>query len=460
MSHSDDKNDDLSGAAFGEAVPRTVFSPNPGGRLTQDPGPQVARQASIGVLEGEAAKPGINALVDAGSELFDLLVYLRSQNSGLDIAPLRDKTLALIKSFEKGAQQTGEAAQIVKVAKYAIAATIDDQIMSKPWGTECGWQHATLVGAIGGEKIGGDRFFELLEQAESDPQRFQNLIEFMYICLSLGFQGRYRHTQRQSMTQLDSHRKSAFLAIEGARKGFADRLSLRWSGVETVRLPVRDLIPVWLVASLSILVCAGLFVTFLIAIGGMTSTTVSAMAKMPYQNSGEGPPVVEITRLAIPAPKEEVIIAPPRIEVVQKFLEAEIIEGLVEVVEDRDQIRIRLIGETMFGAGKAVVLEQYKPVLRRVAVALNDRPGDVLIEGHTDSIPIKTARFPSNFHLSEERARAAAQFVLPLLKAPDRVMIIGYGATIPIAENSSSSGRARNRRIEILLSSDIYEDQG
>lgn len=435
-------------------IPRTVFSPRPGGR--EPPRPQVStepRAAGLGALEGAEARPGVNRLVDAAADLFDLVVYLRGQNTKLETASLRDKSISLIKAFNRDALGKVGDKQIASFATYAISATIDDAVLAKPWGTESGWHHMTLVGALGGEKIGGDRFFEILEAAEQDPRRFKDLIEFMYICLSLGFRGRFGRERRQAFAELDAKRTRAFRVIEEQRGGLQDRLSLRWRGVDTVRKPVRDLIPTWLAAAASVLVCAGLFVLFLLLVGREGARAVEAVGTMPFRENGEKAEVV-ITRIALPTPREEVVTLPPRLDEVTIFLEEEIRDGLVEVEEDRGNVRIRLIGETMFGAGEATVLPGYMPTLERVATALNERPGDVVVEGHTDSVPISTARFPSNFHLSEARAQAVKDYMAPFLEAPDRMIVEPRGATVPIERNDTREGRARNRRVEILLIED------
>jgi len=95
-------------------------------------------------------------------------------------------------------------------------------------------------------------------------------------------------------------------------------------------------------------------------------------------------------------------------------------------------------------AGRAV------PLFNRVAAALNQVPGQVLVSGHTDNQPIRSLRFPSNWHLSKERA-ASVQRLLAASVKPERLSAEGRADTEPVADNGSAEGRARNRRVEILL---------
>ena len=88
--------------------------------------------------------------------------------------------------------------------------------------------------------------------------------------------------------------------------------------------------------------------------------------------------------------------------------------------------------------------------MKRIGKALNDVPGPVLIAGHTDNQPIRSLRFPSNWHLSKDRA-ASAKAVLAGFVKPDRLTAEGRADTEPVADNNSPEGRARNRRVEIYV---------
>lgn len=422
-------------------IPPTVVLPNPGGAAPHAATVIGGRIAASGsAFDATAARPGVNPLVDAASDLFDLVVYLQAQATPVDVVALRAKCIGLVGRFDAKASAAGVEPATAGVARYAIAATIDDQVMARPWGLESGWQHATLVGALYEEVIGGERFFEYLDEAIRDPGRYGDLIEFMYLCLSLGFQGVYRRKDRQG---LEAQRARAFEAIRARRGGFAQGLSLRWKGAETTRRPLREIAPLWLVTALSAAVAAGLFFLAVFATGGQTGRAVAAVADMTPQ--GE----VEIVILDAPAPPPAPPPPEPQETRVRGFLQAEIDAGLVEVFEEAGQVRIRLTGDGMFASAQATLLPKFEPVIAKVADALNGEPGRVSVEGHSDAAPIRTARFPSNFHLSEARAQAVAAFMRPLLTRPDRIDVTGLGATHPI-DRANPRG-AVNRRVEMVL---------
>jgi len=87
----------------------------------------------------------------------------------------------------------------------------------------------------------------------------------------------------------------------------------------------------------------------------------------------------------------------------------------------------------------------------RIGEALNDQPGAVLVTGHTDSTPIHTIAFPSNWHLSVARASNVALIVQSKMHDTGRVSSEGRGDSQPLASNDTAAGRQQNRRIEIII---------
>ena len=132
------------------------------------------------------------------------------------------------------------------------------------------------------------------------------------------------------------------------------------------------------------------------------------------------------------------------------FLEPEIKEGLVAVGDFGDRSIITIKGDGFFDPGSATVADKVLPLLVRIGEALNSVQGAVLITGHTDNQPIRSARFPSNWHLSQERALAVQRLLGASVK-PERIKSEGRAESEPVAENSTAAGRAKNRRVEITL---------
>jgi type VI secretion system protein ImpK len=112
-------------------------------------------------------------------------------------------------------------------------------------------------------------------------------------------------------------------------------------------------------------------------------------------------------------------------------------------------VKIRLPNAGLFGSGSADLQAAVTPTLQCLGQVLKMANGRVVVVGHTDNVPIRTARFPSNWELSKARADSVATTLRPVMARP--VQVVGRGDAEPIAPNSTEDGRSRNRRVEILL---------
>jgi type VI secretion system protein ImpK len=159
-------------------------------------------------------------------------------------------------------------------------------------------------------------------------------------------------------------------------------------------------------------------------------------------------------RIIAPPPPPPPPPPPDRITQLQRIrnaLGAEKLACAMTADQTASFIVIRVCDLVLFESGKATVLDAFKPVAARVAATLDKEPKHIKIVGHTDNTPISTVRFPSNFELSVERAKAVAAVLKQGLTDPARVEIEGKGPDAPIASNATPEGRARNRRVEIFI---------
>ena len=126
--------------------------------------------------------------------------------------------------------------------------------------------------------------------------------------------------------------------------------------------------------------------------------------------------------------------------------------GKMAVVKEKRGIVIRISDKVVFDVGKAEILPESRPVLDKIAAFLRDVPNRIQIEGHTDNIPIKTAAYPSNWELSASRAVSIMRYLTEQRSLdPERFSIGGYGEFRPLESNDTLEGRAKNRRVEIVL---------
>ncbi|HYE38466.1 MAG TPA: type VI secretion system protein TssL, long form, partial [Ramlibacter sp.] len=112
---------------------------------------------------------------------------------------------------------------------------------------------------------------------------------------------------------------------------------------------------------------------------------------------------------------------------------------------------VTIRGDGLFDPGSATLAAEREPLMLRIADAVNSVQGRVLITGHTDNVPIRSARFPSNWHLSQDRAKSVAELLGRKITQPSRLLAEGRAESEPVAPNDSPANRARNRRVEITV---------
>lgn len=130
-------------------------------------------------------------------------------------------------------------------------------------------------------------------------------------------------------------------------------------------------------------------------------------------------------------------------------------KGLEEAIEMEILERgltISLTEKLMFNSGSAELLPGAFPILNEIVDRLKELPNDINIEGHTDNIPISNEFFGSNWELSTARAINVVKYFLDAKGiAPDRVSASGYGEYRPVSDNTTPNGRAKNRRIVLIV---------
>jgi len=139
-------------------------------------------------------------------------------------------------------------------------------------------------------------------------------------------------------------------------------------------------------------------------------------------------------------------------KMISDALGREIREGSVDVETAGQKIIIRVREKASFASGRAELKEGFLPILDRVAKILKGAKGKIIVAGHTDDVPIYTARFRSNWELSAARAVSVAHEMMLATNIPSkRFLVQGFADTEPVAKNDTAANRARNRRVEIIL---------
>lgn len=453
----------MSDNPFDEESDRTVIRPAPGGLraarppsadpFSAQPPPRVVPKAAQAAMQGDAEPIvlGLNPLVSAAAPLLALIGRLARTYSVPNTADLRERTLQQIRGFERDAQAAGIPRDLVIKARYVLCASLDDVAQSTEWGRDGVWASRPLVagfqeGLRGYEGIqSGVGFFRLLDEAKRSPGKELPLLELMYLCLSLGFLGEMRVTQRP-MAALDRVRQDLYAVITNQRPAGEAALSPHWQGEAAPYKPPRAVLPGWVIGSAALALIGALFVWLSTGLNAESDDVFDLMLAAPP------PRMPQIVRAsAVVAPPVLPAQQPEGPEPLAVFLKPEIDRGLVSVLGDHDRPVVRIRNRGMFASGSANVADSYAALLGRIGQALNAEPGTVEVDGYTDNQPIRTVRFPSNFQLSTARAEAAAAIIARAMNDPGRIGAKGHADADPIASNDLPEGREENRRIEVVL---------
>lgn len=126
----------------------------------------------------------------------------------------------------------------------------------------------------------------------------------------------------------------------------------------------------------------------------------------------------------------------------------------IDVIRREGSISFRISNDILFPSGEGMLSGQGFDALQQLIPLLEQTRYHITVAGHTDTVPISTLRFPSNWELSSARAGSVVRYFIAKGIAPERMAAVGYAGTRPLADNSTEKGRARNRRVELILERD------
>lgn len=423
---------------------RTMIMPRPGGRAADAPAPRAEAPSASGPAPAMPGAPlpsslaqGLNPLERAAGPMLALLTRLRSTIAHPLPASLRAQLLAYLRQFEEQARAAGVAQDEVMLSRYVLCTALDEAVLSTPWGSASDWGKQSLLITLHNEAWGGEKVFQLLEHCLQNPRQRLHILELLYLCLCLGFEGRYR-VMNDGRSQLEALRERTSATIRSVRGEFERELSPHWRGLSVARDRLSQFLPPWV----GVAICLALLLLLLFGLRLM----LAADAEPVFRNIhalGEIP-VQTIDR----PPLQPKLIERPRLA---RFLADDIKAQRVAVEDAVDRSVVTLRGDELFASGSASVSDEVQPVLLRIAEALRQVKGAVQVTGHSDNRPIATLRYPSNWKLSQDRAQQVMDILAARSGQPERFTAEGRSDTEPLASNDSAAGRARNRRVEITV---------
>ncbi|MFV2058263.1 MAG: type IVB secretion system protein IcmH/DotU [Thiohalomonadales bacterium] len=272
---------------------RTIFIPRPGGRGKRD-GPRM--EATPPIPEAAFPEPSYpsqairsdinpqtgNPLLIAGSALFDIAAQLRITLSLQDVNRLRSKVLQEFVAFENRCRSGGVETDISHTARFILCAYIDELVLNTVWGSNSAWAEQSLLSTLYSETRGGEVFFVILDRLLKDPRPNTDLLELIYICISLGFLGRYGVLERGA-EKLEELRSITFERIRQTRGEISQDLSPHWRGQTSTKKSLRTIVPLWVVAAVAGVLLMAVYFGFSLILNESAQPSLQALEQLAVQ---------------------------------------------------------------------------------------------------------------------------------------------------------------------------------
>lgn len=192
---------------------------------------------------------GLNVLVNSSAMLIAVFTKTRVALSHPDVGGLHQQLVNELKLFEAKSKEEGVKPEIILAARYLLCTILDEAVLNTPWGAESAWTQKTLLSVFHNETEGGEKFFLLLDRMRNSPAENIDILELMYIFISLGYEGKYR-VMRGGRETLEELRDDLFQLIRSHRGEFERALSPSWKGLGKTRNTLTQYVPMWVVASI------------------------------------------------------------------------------------------------------------------------------------------------------------------------------------------------------------------
>lgn len=466
---------------------KTVVMPTPGGRRAapepgREPGGEPARERPSAPPPWEAVGPaasppprpaapagwsnpgsgvGVNPLVAAASSLLALIAAFRETRAMTDPMGLRARVEDQIRSFAADTKTAQATPETLKAASYCLCTAIDEAVLRTPWGSSSEWRKLSLLRELHGDTWGGQKFFDILKNRMDDPAPNTDLLELLYICLALGFEGQYA-IQEDGNRQLDLKVNALYELIRRQRGAPEPDLSPHWRNEEAARVALEHPVPVWVVGAVAASLLLTAYIGFRFFLADASAPVMGGLARF---GRDEPQPVIAAVVPDAHRPAPAPVAAPPQPQIagqLENFLKPEVEQQLVSVMESPTHVTVRLIGSGLFAAGSDQLSPQYVAVIERIRQSIADHQdevtGDLTVLGHTDNVPLKRSlRFADNYDLSRARAQSVALLLRAGNLIKNAIQTDGKGDSEPVGggdpatANRTPEQRSANRRVEILI---------
>ncbi len=436
---------------LGDDAGRTRIRPRNAGGGARPAAPLTSNLTSATPLRDTRASD--NPLVRAFAALLGIAPELERAIAPDNPDLLRTRLLENLTYARDGAVSLGVPLTRADQGAWFVGALLDDVALNTPWGGSSGWPRQPLVASMYGNVDAGERFYDLAEDLLRYPERDPQLMELVFLCLSLGFRGKHRISGAAGEAEI-ARTRAQMARLLHDRDAEDAPLAPHWQGVVAEDEDRKFIVPIWSIALIAVALITAIYVGLGIRLSTRGENLFTLAGVLPPPERAEiFRPVIE----TVEAPA--LTVEPLMFELLPLFAEAAP-KDTAAALTGREDVSVAVVviqanSPEVFRSAKADLNTVYTPLIQSVAGVIKDNIeliGSVRVVGHTDSVPVQTANpFRSNQGLSEARARTSADLLVQAGVPAGLVTSEGKAATEPIADNATRDGRARNRRVEIVL---------
>jgi type VI secretion system protein ImpK len=369
--------------------------------------------------------PGVRLLWEADAVLA-LVPQLRATGFVSDLARLRERMAGMLQDFQARARLSGiEASRLTRAAE-VLCALLDHVVTSMPWGADASWQSLGTPSAASSGRRPAQRLLELARASPSDA----GISELIGVALALGFDGRSRDMDGPVIDQV-----RAQLTTPDRTPGE----SVEWGVSPEGQLSVErgnaltSWLPLWVSSLVIAALLALLFFALELSLGSKSDRMYARIAALNGSSA--------VTPRPLPALQARLAGA----------LSEQVAASTLSVRDEIDRSVIVVPDVQLFAAGDATLGPASIDLLRPIAAALQRTPGRIQIIGHTDGTAARSVRYPSDWELSVDRARAVQEALRGLGIAPSRLGYDGRASIEPLRVDERTSTIGGDGRIEIVL---------
>ena len=222
-----------------------------------------------------------NRLIDAATPLLGLVIRVRRLADFHGVENLYQQVVDEVAAIDRELVEEGYERPTVVAYRYVLCAFIDEAVLGTDWGAHSVWSQHSLLSRFHNETWGGEKVFAITARMEQEPERYRDMLEFIYLCLCLGFEGRYK-VMVNGRDEYEQIIRGLYEQIRGLRRDQEPQpLTNALANVTPARNRLRTGLPLWGIGGLFVAAMAGVFTLYNIALNERIRDVLSVLEQLP-----------------------------------------------------------------------------------------------------------------------------------------------------------------------------------